>query len=496
MAMETSTGNGRKKPAKRDNGLPDGSGLTKAHARRFLELLRTAEHDYEPSSYLRSRLKSAAPEDRSRHEALMHLWAARAGYPYCLRDMTFAAHYSDEEQLYLLETGRDKMHLPDDDDGRVLNFARYYGAFFVRNMSVLGAIVDAHERAVDWQASRIRAFRLMAWLAMPDGVALQLHERLGLVAALAKEHVCNAGGDPSATLPYFQESAFLVRNGGELWRARDLALAIGTTKMWIDALMKLEDENGSSTTHYLYRTACRFARIRDVFATMTMDDVERFLPDYDANGMPDDFLAFDTFFRERNLTPAEILRIAKSLRDDRASDGKRRATPSRLVDVLCLIAGPQLPAVDELLSFSLVDDEWAKRYIAFFVQMAPDRRKKLLERDLENPESNGGGLLIIAADPTLANWADRYKTKHVCAAFANNGATTEPDIFDRNATATLEGQFAPLADDRVADSTMFAREALMVLVRYPATHPRAQALRQLVAAKLGTAVLDPASWNR
>jgi hypothetical protein len=458
---------------------PPPAGFTKQHGRRFIELLRTAEWDYEPWEYLGTR---AGVENAGRDEVLsqMSLWAARQGKnPFCLGRMGgWVRHYSEEDVLFMLDCGRDKMELADEEDP--LSTVSSYGKVFLNNMVAINEIVAKHEKAIDWQASRIRGFRLMAWLAMPDAPALQMHERLGLVASLARKHVWDHSQDRPLSL--LEDPRFLVRTGGKPWTARDLALAIGGFPLWIDALMKLEDENASSSGH--------FARVQDIFYALTMDEAERYLPDYDASAMPDDLLAFEKFFRERRMTPAELVRLAKAIAQKR--EDEPRSAPSRLVDVLCLVAGPQIPEVDDLIKFTLVDDEWVKRYMAFFVKMPPDRRRALVMRDLADEASNGGGLLVIAADPALATLADRYANKPVCPAFLRKGTKAEADDVFAHPThsSSLASKIAPLADDRVKDSTMFPREALMVLVRWSANHPRTRTLFNLMREKLGFESLE------
>lgn len=490
----TALANEEEKRSKKPTTAPPPGGLTKQQGRRFLELLRTAERGWEPWDYLRARLPNHETSAREEVFAQVNLWAARQGKnPYCLtKAAEWVRYYQHEELLFLLDVGRDRMDLPDEEDP--LDTVGHYAKVFADNMAAINEIVAKHERAIDWQASRIRGFRLMSWLAMPDAPALQLQERLGLVAALARKHVWDPR--PDRPLPaLLEDSRFLARNGGRPWTARDLALAIGGVPLWIDALMKLEDENGPSSGH--------FARVQDIFYSLTMEEAERYLPDYDASAMPDDLWAFEKFFRERRMTPAEMVRLARTLSRARArvpTRGDARA-PSRLVDVLCLVAGPQLPEVDDLIKFTLVDDEWVKRYIAFFVKMPPERRRALVMRDLADEMSNGGGLLVIAADPALATLADRYAGRPVCPAFLRRG--TKPDCAadddggdggDVFAHPTriygLARKIEPLADDRVEDSSLFSREALMVLLRWSANHPRPRALFTMMREKLGFASLE------
>ncbi len=489
----TTTSRRAKKP-------PIPNGLSSSQAKRFLELLRADEID--AWEYLDNRRTNQEAVSYDQANAWMSLWALKSGYPFSLGDRSWSEHYTSEEQLYVFEHGKDKMELPDREDP--IHYAETYGAFFVTHASTVSEIVAKHDRAIDWQPSRIRGFRLLSWLV--DGPPLAHHEKLGLVLALAKRHVWS----PESTIHL--DETLLAKNGGKPWLPRDLALAIGTMEMWTDALMKLEDEHGS-TRHHLYSVAIRFHRVKDIFTTMPLSEAERFLPDYDAQALADDLLALETFFRDANLGASELVRVAKGIAGKRASSP--RSTSSRLVDVLCLLAlekEPTLSAADELLSFSLADDAWAERYISVLRTVSRDRRLFFLLRDLEaGADGHGGGLLAIAADPSLRMHLDDYvanglDASSVCPAFARAlarhvdmgsafGAAPQKrvatDVLRGLSCLSLQSMLEPLADDRRQDATLFARETLFVLLRWPATHPRVKPLLAEIKLRLHLEAFKP-----
>jgi hypothetical protein len=471
-----------KKP-RADAPPPIPNGLTKAQGAKFLKLLAT--EDYEAWKLLRDKRTNADEVDIEAAQAQMLLWAARQGHKECLPALHWTPRFTTDELLYLLEVGVSKSG----DSDTPLDYIPWYGELALERSEAIAKIEAAHAQAGDWGPELRLGFRLLRWLT--SDITVEPVEARALQLALAREHVWN---------PYDALSRWDRRLGKRLSSVitpKSVALAIGDKKGWVDALMQVSDEKPSG-----YFGSGRFARFVDIFETMSTPDIERFLPDFDAGALPDDLRCLDAFFRARNLSESESLRIAAGLA--KARENHPRALRSRLADVLALQVLEKNPDadVDADLSFSIADEVWAERYEGALRAMSPAHRRTLVERDLEDPEATGGGLLGAAVDPALHGLLARYSEKGTIAFVFVRQAAKHLSLAQRagfymsppHKMDALLG-FSPrqisdlvgeIQDPRAsaADQAFFGREVVTVLVRWSPRHPAAmRALDRLTQHK-------------
>ncbi|MEP7119657.1 MAG: hypothetical protein ABJE95_02060 [Byssovorax sp.] len=446
-------------------------GLTGRQATRLLGLFQKSSS--QATSYLYSLRPELHRGERAFAEVM--LWATRQGFRGAL-DVSFAGwkeHLTDQERLLLLDRSKagptrsidSPDHVPPDDP---LDIVHDFQSLHRSRREDVRALVERQEHEAAWSEGRLLGFRLMAWL---DGEALGPGEVRRLVARLASAHL----GDPDRQLPDLDGFS----RAGAPYTPRSLALALGSMDGWREALMDAEDQAETSL----------FARLVDIFEPMSLCEAERFLVDYDVEATPPDLEALEAFLRRKEASPTELVRVAQSLLARRA--GSPRPTPSRLVDILCLLAseGGAPAEVDALITFSIVDPAWTTRYLQFFERLSPERRRALVEHDLGAPDATGGGILGVAVDPALEPLLEGY---------AKRG--TVPGTFLRAASARL-GQSALAcppergkpwdrwrdwteelreAFTRTAAVTMVRREASPLLLRWHPRHPRVTQLLQVL----------------
>jgi hypothetical protein len=468
-----------------NKAAPVPGGLTGPQITRFRKLLDTDTFD--AWAYFHEKRGDRAAIDDAHAKAAMTLWLARQGHKTCLGDMYAAPLYTAEENLELLDAGRSTADEIEDGLTYVLDYVRWYGGLMVTHGAALAAIVARHAQARDWSQGRLLGFRLMEWL-VDDATVLDRHEVDDLSAVLAGAHLV----DPAYGFDDIDARLFR-RHGGERWRARALALALGSMSTWTDALMRVEDKR-SDHAHHLFSSSGRFAFLVDVFDDLPLSDVERFLVDFDAQAMPDDLLALEAFLRRKRLSTAELIRVARGIVAKRALS--RRLVQSRLVDVLCLLAveADAAAPIDDLLTFAIVDDAWTPRYLALLERVGPARRRALVDADLADPSRSGGGLLAAAVDADLLPILVRYRERGTVTGTFARAVARRPggesmagfDVhparvsasFARSALNDLETCLARRQDPRVLDANCFTRESLMALLRWSPHHPAVTRLLQ------------------
>jgi hypothetical protein len=466
------------KGATKDRADRAPGGLTAPQVTRFRKLLETDVYD--AWSYYREKRNDRAEVDGEHAEAAMMLWLARHGHATCLGNMYWAPLYTAEENLELLGAGRSA---PEEEKERlqyVLSYVRWYGHLMISHGEALQAIVARHKQAGDWSRGRLVGFRLLQWL-VDDSVALDRDEIVGATEALAATHLSH----PTYGFDEVDERLFR-RHGGARWTPRALALALGSTAIWTEALMRIEDER-SEYSHHLFSSSGRFSYLVDVFEDLPMSDVERFLVDLDAQARPDDLVALEAFLRRRKLSVTDLVRIARAMVARRALSP--RLVPSRLVDVLCLLAieADAAAPIDDLLTFAIVDDAFTPRYLGLLERVGPERRRALVEADLADPSRSGGGLLAAVVDAELLPIVARYRERGaVTGTFARAvakvpggeslaGFDLPPPWISPQAAASglrdVESCLARKQDPRVEAANCYTRESMMALLRWSPHHP-------------------------
>ena len=482
----------------KQKAAPVPGGLTGAQVTRFRKLLQT--DTYDAWSYFREKRGDRDAIDDAHAKAAMTLWLARQGHKTCLGDIYAAPLYTAEENLELLDAGQSTAEEMAEGLVYVLHYVRWYGGLMLTHGEALAAIVAKHRRARDWSLGRLLGFRLLEWL-VNDAAVLDRDEVNELSAALAAAHLV----DPAYGFEDVDER-LSRRNGGEPWRARALALALGSMATWTDALMRIEDER-SDFAHHLYSSSGRFAFMVDVFDSLPMADAERFLTDYDAQARPDDLVALEAFLRRRRLPAAELVRMARAIVAKRALS--RRLVQSRLVDVLCLLAveADAAAPIDDLLTFAIVDDAWTPRYLALLERVGPARRRALVDADLADPSRSGGGLLGAAVDAELLPILSRYLARGTVPGSFARAVAQRPGgevmagfdprplrisaSFARSAMSDVESCLARRQDPRVLEASCFTRESMMALLRWSPRHPAVtRLLESLHEARHYRAVLE------
>jgi hypothetical protein len=464
--------------AARDRADRAPGGLTAPQITRFRKLLET--DIYDAWAYHREKRTDRAEVDDAHAEAAMMLWLARHGHEACLGKMYATPLYTAEENLELLAAGRSTADENKERLRNVLEYVRWYGDLMVTHGEALRAIVSTHRRAGDWSRGRILGFRLIEWL-VDDAAALDRDEIVEVTEALAGAHLI----DPAHGFENV-DARLSRRNGGEPWRPRALALALGSMSIWTDALMRVEDVR-SEYSHHLFSSSGRFSLLVDVFDDLPLSDVERFLVDFDAQALPDDLLALEAFLRRRKLSVADLVRIARAIVARRAHSP--RLVQSRLVDVLCLLAieAEADAPIDDLLTFAIVDDAWTPRYLALLERVGDVRRRALIEADLADPARSGGGILGAIVDADLLPIVERYRARgtvpftfaravaQVPGGEAMAGFEVRPPWVSATyvgaALRDVESCLARMQDPRVLAANCFTRESMMALLRWSPHHP-------------------------